>query len=338
MHESMKALVFVVSLALALPAFADYNLANDYSVAWGGTALLIADDGVVVFEDYQDNPDDPVFIASGAKTFTGYAALAAVTDGYIRLRSELWFPNERGQRATLLQALRLTSGWQPDARHLGAPCLLIDRCVPSYREHVENFLQYHASAFDARPGRRFEYDPIHFNVYGFAISDRIGEHLIDWAYVRLFGPAGVFIPRWDTDEVGDKRFSSGAWVTARQWYAWAQFMASDGNGLISPYLMALARQPSNVNPGYGASVWLNKPGGVGPNPDDVSPPGSVGGWIYHGGYPDIFMAAGNGDNFAMVLPSLNLIVVRLCRGSEPGGSMSCASDFVYDEFVSMLLR
>jgi CubicO group peptidase (beta-lactamase class C family) len=328
-----------ILLFLILPAFADFDSALSYSLQYNGTALLIAEGNEVVYEDFRRARDEPVFIASGTKTFTGLAALAAIDDGIAS------FSDIVGPRSviTLEQSVYLISGLKPDYHAIGAPCLARDDCWSSYRERIENYLLYRPSPFRAFPGTDFVYGPLDFNVYGFAISDAIGpgEHLIDWAYTRLFDPLGVEIPRWDTDDVGEKRFASGAWINADNWLRWARFMASDGEGLISPALMDKMRTPSTINPGYGISVWTNFAGGEGPSGQPVAPNG--GGWIYYDGFEDIFMAAGNGDNFAMVLPSLDLIVIRQCYGlgapnAPEDDEQPCLNGFSYNDFVEELLR
>src|SRR5262245_2956169 len=75
------------SPAARAPADEPMKAAADYSKSHTGQTMLVMFDGKVIFEQYDnggavEQPQNP---ASGAKSFIGAAALAAVQDGLIKL-------------------------------------------------------------------------------------------------------------------------------------------------------------------------------------------------------------------------------------------------------------
>ncbi|MCI0749086.1 MAG: hypothetical protein L0Y32_00890, partial [Nevskiales bacterium] len=71
-------------------------------------------------------------------------------------------------------------------------------------------------------------------------------------------------------------------------------------------------EPTRANPGFGMSAWLNRPGGRGPGAGGrESNATATGGWVYPNGMPELYMAGGAGGNRLYVIPSKNMVIVRL---------------------------
>src|SRR5262245_57917542 len=72
---------------VAAPSESAMKAAGEYTNAHGGLSMLVACDGKTIFEQYDNGGavDIPQKLASGAKSFVGAAAIAAVQDGLIQL-------------------------------------------------------------------------------------------------------------------------------------------------------------------------------------------------------------------------------------------------------------
>jgi polyhydroxybutyrate depolymerase len=95
--------------------------ARAYSEAHGGQAMLVMREGKVIFEGYGNGggAERRQTLASGAKSFTGVLAAAAVEDGFIKLDAAAceslteWKSDPVKSRITYRQLLTLTSGLTP---------------------------------------------------------------------------------------------------------------------------------------------------------------------------------------------------------------------------------
>ena len=115
----------------------------------------------------------------------------------------------------------------------------------------------------------------------------------------------------ETDAAGDFVGSSFSYATARDWARFGLLYAQDGvwkgERLLPDGWVAFVRRPTPPSPrgAYGAHWWLNA--GSNGAPEDRPYPSLP---------ADLFYASGYEGQFVVVLPSHDLIVVRLGQ-SEP---------------------
>ena len=113
---------------------------------------------------------------------------------------------------------------------------------------------------------------------------------------------------YETDATGVFVGSSYLYASARDWARLGQFMLNGGeiNGrrLVSPHWPELATSPNNStnDPAYGYQFWLNRGG------ERLRWPSLP---------EDAFAAQGNRQQYLMIIPSLQLVIVRL--GWTAGG-------------------
>ena len=126
----------------------------------------------------------------------------------------------------------------------------------------------------------------------------------------------------ETDWRGDYILSSQVWSTARDLAKLGQLylndgLLADGNRILPEGWVKYVSAPSGPQPdgpfGYGAGFWLfNKSDGI---------------------PPDTFAAMGNRGQFIVIVPSMNVVIVR--RGEDPAGSRFDIAGFTRDVLESL---
>jgi CubicO group peptidase (beta-lactamase class C family) len=303
--------------AQTVDAPAAYRLAATYSADKRERALLIFEDGNLVFEHYhkRHTVDTPHMLASGTKSFSGIMALAAVEDGLLTLDEPVattmteWKSDPQKAKITIRQLLSLTSGI--DAGKIGQP--------PSYEEAIALSLKH-------EPGTTFEYGPAPFQIFGELMRRKLApwkETPLDYLKRRIFNPIGLRIAGW-THQNGQPNLSAGALLTAREWAKFGQLIAQDGvwqgKQIISKQLLAECFVGTAANPNYGLTFWLNQAfdgrANVSVRSDEWELIARETTRISEEGIgadlpKDLLMAAGAGKQRLYIIPSRNLMIVRL---------------------------
>ena len=349
----MYKLVFLLAITLTLitPALAQtnaqtasepwhYQLAADYSAQYRGLSLLVMKDGKVVFEQYHNNhtADTPHMLASGTKSFSGIMVVAAMEDGLLKLDERVsdtiteWKADPQKSKITIRQLLSLTSGL--DVGTNGRP--------PTYAEAIKFGMTY-------EPGTTFEYGPVPFQVFGEVMRRKLAEKKetpLDYLKRRILNPIGLEVASW-AHQNGQPNMPSGAFLTAREWAKFGQFIYQGGKWagkqIVSKKLLDVCFVGTKANPNYGLTFWLNRSSdgsanipvksngrnqrlqdtlGIEPETTRISQEG-VGAKLPN----DIVMAAGAGKQRLYVIASQGLVIVRQGRQSR----------FDDREFLSKLL-
>jgi CubicO group peptidase (beta-lactamase class C family) len=297
-------LAAAAAACIAPPAAAqalNFAAAAAYSAQRRGVSLVVLQGGAVLFEDYpnQGGAARGWELASGAKSFTGLMAAAAIQDGLIRDWDERaadtlseWRGDAR-RAITLRHLLSLTSGigGGPIAR------------PPAYADAV-------ASPAVAAPGERFAYGPTPFQIFGEIIRRKTSGDPLDYLTRRIFDPLSITPTHWRRGADGMPHMPSGAGLTARDWARFGQFVLNEGEGRVDRDALSACFEPSRANPGYGLSWWLLREGLVPPGrvqSVDVDP-------ALAARYGPISMAAGAGDQRLYLLPRLELVIARQATG------------------------
>lgn len=304
-----------------------FKLAADYSKDFRGLSVLVMKGDRVVFEEYQNGftAAEAHLLASGTKSFSGVLLAAAIEDKLVKDFDEKvsetlteWRSDPQKSRITLRQLLSLTSGI--DAGAIGRP--------PAYAEAINFSVKFGA-------GERFEYGPVPFQIFGEVMRRKLApkkETVMDYLQRRIFEPIGLKYADW-TMRDGQPNLPSGAYLSAREWLKFGQFLKNGGkwNGkqLVAKKLLDELVTGSKINPNYGLTFWLNRAHDgsarlaektpsrlqqlldIQPETDQISLRG-IDKNLPH----DIFMAAGAGKQRLYVIPSLDLVVVRQGRQSR----------------------
>ncbi len=325
-------------LPATAPLAARAASAATYSETHGGTAVVVLQEGEFVFERYAGEADAETthHLHSGTKGFWGPVVAAMIQDGLISSLDELaadtlteWRDHQRKQTITLRQLLQLNAGLAQDLVHLQGhdrPTLADD-----LYEHAVGLACWFG------PGERFAYGPSCYYALGAVLERKLAEREqtpLDYLRERILDPIGVVHGKWVHDKSGNPHIPNGAWLTARDWARYGQFLLQEGTwkgeAIVPAALMRELREPSESNPGHGLALWLNQPGGFPPARQRVDPdPGAAGGFLYPEGEPDLYAALGAGKNRLYIIPSRNLVVAR----QTPGDT----TDFEDAEFLRRLL-
>ena len=293
-----KPVVIVGELAEDSPVtLAGIRKAAQYSSGQNGHTFLVMVRGKVVFERYENgwSMDRPHRLASGTKSFSAAILAAAVKDKLIASVEEPvstilteWKSEDRLSDISYRDLLSLTSGIDPGK--VGN--------VPSYSEVAKI-----ESVSDA--GEKFRYGPTAFQVFGEAIRRKLVaredlEFSDPLAYLqnRVFEPIGLEHGIWRQDKEGMPNLPSGAFLTAREWVKYGEFLrnggACGGKQLVDAATLQEAQKGSEANAGYGLTLWLLDKDGK-----------AAATWK-----KNAYMAAGAGKQRLFVLPEAGVVVVR----------------------------
>jgi CubicO group peptidase (beta-lactamase class C family) len=277
-------------------------------------AVLVLRSGRVVAERYAPGFDAKTRLLGWSMTKSLIATLIGiqVLHGELDPASPAAVPAWSGDsRAgiTLEHLLRMASGLDFVERNGAwgdsAPMLFRSRSAAGYAE---------GSALAHTPGTFWSYSSGTSNLLAGILRTSLRGDLR--AYHRfpreaLFDRIGMRSAVLETDAAGDFVGSSFSYATARDWARFGLLHAQDGvwNGerLLPEGWVAFVRRPTPAAPkgAYGAHWWLN-----------AGTPGAPADRPYPSLPPDLFYASGYEGQYVVVLPSHDLVVVRLGQ-SEP---------------------
>ena len=164
------------------------------------------------------------------------------------------------------------------------------------------------SQLAAEPGEQWDYADPAFVHLSLAFAHITGQELAAFMHERIFAPLRMEGLTWDSAGIDDGRIGchtmaiSGIHVSARELARFGYLMARggawEGQQLVAPWWTDLAtRSSQSSNPGYGLTWWVN-----------------TGGALWDGVPHDAFSAMGFNTNLCCVIPSLDLVVVRIGAG------------------------
>lgn len=314
------------------------ELAKEYSEDKSGEAMLVWANGNLILEDYHNDtsPEKRHSLAEISTLFSGLIALSAKEDGLLDLDldesvSETiseWQDNTEKSSITISQLLHLTSGIEPGNY----------RSIPPIKKVLKKSLVH-------PPGEGFRYGPIPFQVFGLVIHNKEASNYLK---ERILNPIGIEGGYWKIDQVFTSetngytipRFFDGASLTAEELGRIGRLLLNQGkweNKTIINDINPLI-QPSPASPGYGLGVWLNKNINTKSDSSFISNlPENImllrgtnkKKLIYDEAPSDLYMAAGRFNQRLYIIPSKEMVVVRL------GGADLRWSDA---EFLARLLK
>jgi CubicO group peptidase (beta-lactamase class C family) len=312
---------------------AQFEAAATYSARHAGVSVLVMHQGRIEFERYETpaTAATATHTHSDTKGFWGPAIAAMIEDGLATSFDERasvalpeWRDDPRKRTITLRQLLELNAGLAQDIVALqgdARPTLAPDLYAHAIKLPVVT-----------EPGRRFVYGPSCYYVLGEIMKRKLAPQKktpLEYLQARILKPIGAETGRWVHDRSGNPHIPNGAWMTARDWARFGQFLlqegAWEGKAIVGRELMRELRKPSAPNPGHGLAIWLNTPDGW-----SRSIPARAGrGMIHPEGEPDLFAAMGAAKNRLYVIPRLALVVVR--QSPDPTNA------FRDGEFLRLLL-
>ena len=286
----------------------NFAAAAEFSEENAGLAVLIYDDGELVFEQYQNGhlQDRTQHIFSGTKSFVPMVALIAESEGLLTLDENVcdtiteWQGDEEREQITIRHLLNFTSGLKN-----------IDDKLHSRSMHD----QYGASIAcpcTRTPGKRFQYGSSHLMVFGELLKRKLKsastkdkpqpKDFVAYLKDRILKPMDCKFSRWIRDRQGNPAMSYGAYMTAREWAKFGLLVLNRGKHgdkqLVPTKHFDECFVGSKAMPTYGMNFWLN--GRIIHRRNKAVP-------------ADTVMASGMYNQRLYIIPSSNLLVVRLGR-------------------------
>lgn len=295
------------------------------------TAVVVAHRGRLVAERYAPGygPATPMLSWSMAKSVLAALLGIAVGEGRLELHAaapvpEWRAPGDPRAAITLDQLLRMSSGLAFDERY-GATND-VSRML---------FTQPDAGAFAARsppaaaPDALWSYSSGTSNLLARVLRDLFGGDLgalVRYSRERLFDAAGMTSAFFEPDASGSFIGSSFAFASARDWARFGELHRREGvwegRRILPPGWVRYVTTPTPGAPqrSYGAHWWL-----------DAGDPADASRAAWPAMPRDAYAARGHSGQWVVVVPSAELVVVRLGLGQrddEEDGTEQLVADLV----------
>jgi CubicO group peptidase (beta-lactamase class C family) len=323
--------------AQSVPAIDNCKAAAEYSHSQHGTGVLVMVGGKIVFEDYAPGwtADKPHLLASGTKSFCGVMAACAVHDGLLTFDEKVaetlteWNEDPSKSQITIRQLLSLSSGIEGGD----------NGTVPSYKRAVS------MAKATAEAGKKFSYGPIPFQCFGELMHRKLepqGESVEEYLHRRVLDPIGMKVGFWRKGSDGNINLPAGAFLTPREWAKFGELVRLGGKWheteIVPAALLAECFKPSTAQPAYGMTWWLLGNGDEGSteaaNGRNLAPKTKrlldERRKLNFRPPADTVAAMGKGKNRCYVIPSLEMVVIRM--GDSQG------REFSDNEFLAKLLE
>jgi CubicO group peptidase (beta-lactamase class C family) len=301
---------------------ASMKAAAEYSAARRGVALLIIQNGKTLFQSYPGNhaAQEAHRIYSGTKGFWVLAALAAEADGILKLDErvaetiEEWRSDDRKKHISIRQLLDFTSGLEP-------MWLLHGDTVPN-RNAVALRLPVVAT-----PGERFIYGPASLQVFHELFRRKLasfGETPTNYLERKVLKPIGLGPQEYKRDRAGNPLLATGFRLTAEQWSRMGRLILSGGAPVVSPRSLSQCLRGSTANPAFGMGFWNNRSAGPNAREFDIEDMLERDWWqqewrdtcLCRDAPADTTASVGSGYQRLIVIPSMDLIIVRLGKNAR----------------------
>jgi len=270
--------------------------------ALGTRAVVVVHGGKIVAERYADgfSAGTPQLGWSMSKSVTSLMVGMLVQQGKVSVGDDHLRPEWTDERAgiTVQQLLQMTSGLSWDETYdLGTPITEMLYLQPDMGAFVAGRPAAH------KPGSYLQYSSGSTTLLCSILAARTGAGA-DLPRREVFAPLGLSSAVLEPDASGTPVCSSYLWATPRDWAAIGQFALQKGmwNGkqLLPPEWMRFsttAVDRRTDEPGYAAGWYANK-----------LPNGS----LVESSLPaDAYFAEGHDGQWIVVVPSQDLVVVRL---------------------------
>lgn len=263
------------------------------------TSIVVAYQGQLIAEAYGNgaHQNTPLLGWSMTKTITGMLAGILIDQNRMTLDDSApiarW-QNSDKEQITTANLLNMSGGLEVDENygHLSDVTRMLYLESDQYDYALRQKIAY-------EPGEEFQYSTAEANRLAAAIQETLGgtqQAMYDFYQSSLFQPLGLdaFI---EFDASGNMVGGAYGFMKARDWARLGQLYLQKGNWngqqIVSSAFVDFATQPAPSTNIYGGQLWLNTEGNTWPDiPDDA------------------YYFAGHQGQHVVVIPSLELVVVR----------------------------
>jgi CubicO group peptidase (beta-lactamase class C family) len=293
--------------------------AEEFAARFDSYALIILQGGVIQSEWYGPGWHRDSLTQSQSMHKTLVAMLTGIAidrrlfgsiDDPIAKYLDDWRGDPRG-RVTVHQLLTMSSGLAQRSFSLNPAS---DDFAWLFGSHVQPVI-LRTPAADWAPGEMFDYNNINSELLGMALQRATGMRyatLLSQAIWKPMGGDNAYV--WLDREGGAAHTSCCLMATAMDWARLGQLMLNRGelNGqtIVPAEWIDNMIATSSVHPWYGMHVWLGYP--KDPNPRS-SRQESLGAYDQKEAFlaPDVYYLSGHGAQRVYVVPSRELVIVRL---------------------------
>lgn len=285
-------------------------------------ALLVIQGGRTLYERYAPGygPGNRFISWSMAKSVTATLVGALVGDNRLELDMPApvpaWrtTPDDPRAAITLRQLLHMSSG----LAHVegGDAPERSDTNRALFADRAANSVAAATSApLAATPGSTYNYSTLTTHILADIITRTIAPDattaeacrraMRDFLKARLMGPAAMPTLVCEFDAAGTMLGGSFCHASLRDWGAFGQLYLNGGRvagrEVVRPAWIDFVRTPAPTDKGYGGHFWLNRP----------RPDGRRDALFPQAGPADAFGAVGHRGQYVIIVPSKDLVVVRL---------------------------
>lgn len=287
-----------------------------YSAAHGGHAFLVRQNGKIVHESYANGhaKKEPHRIYSGTKAFWGLTAFAAEKDGLFSFDERVadtiteWQGDARKSKITVRQLLDFTHGLEP-----------------MFGLHENSFPDRTTAALKAgavaTPGKSFIYGPAAMQVFHELLARKLEKKQTPIRYLerKVLAPLGLGSQRYLPDQHGAPLLAAGFMQTARQW-------SELGTWMLKHEEVLMKLQGSSANAAFAFGFWNNR-AAASRSGREVDAESMLDkkwhqqSWrnacLCRSAPADLIACIGSYGQRLYIVPSRNLVIVRLAKDSKP---------------------
>jgi CubicO group peptidase (beta-lactamase class C family) len=274
-------------------------------------AFLALHRGRIVAESYAPEVHKDMQLESWSmgKSITGTMIGMLIQEGHFELDdpapiSEWQSPDDPRREITIRHLMRMSSGLKCSGRKESRNAweLGVADHVWPYHEAINAFEFMLSRPLEHPPntvGRYRNCDPLSLGAIVRRTVESQGEHYLSWPQRKLFDKIGIRKQIMETDLWGNFILTGFDYGTPRNWARLGQLYLQDGvwdgERILAEGWADFVNSPAPAwdKPEYGGQVWLNRSGKEPNLPEDA---------FWFGGY---------GLQRVIVVPSLELVVVRM---------------------------
>ena len=248
------------------------------------------------------------------------AALAAEADGILKLDErvaetiEEWRSDDRKQQSAFDNCWILPPGW--------------NRCGSyAWRYGAQPECSRSSTSVVATPGERFIYGPASLQVFHELFRRKLasfGETPTSYLERKVLKPIGLGPQEYKRDRAGNPLLATGFRLTAEQWSRMGRLILSGGAPVVSPRSLSQCLRGSTANPAFGMGFWNNRSAGPNAREFDIEDMLERDWWqqewrdtcLCRDAPADTIASVGSGYQRLIVIPSMDLIIVRLGKNAR----------------------
>lgn len=290
-------------------------------------AVVIVHDGRVVGERYADSIgidtalDGHSLAKSVVNALIGILVREGKLDVHARVDAPEWRAQDRRAAITLEDLMRMDAGFDFDEGQ-GAG-------TATHMWYTQDDIAHFAAGLPlvSAVGAQWHYSSASYALLSRMLKNKIGgpQALTDFAHHALFDPLGMRHVTIEFDAAGNMMGAHAVYASPRDWARFGLLYLNDGvvsGRCLLPESWVRFSTTPRLAGGYGAGFWLNNTNT--PLPTWGFP------WGLPGAPKDAFFGRGYMGQWVVIVPSENLVVVRMGFSHGDAGEMGSVAALVRD--------